>query len=428
MVSMLSRPGTLTDIGRGLLRRIGGWSRIVHLGALLMVLAVSPSSYTRAGRAAVAREISLGTAPILPWFTLFAALISLVLIRIVVVTAASYGLSQYALQMVVRVLVLELIPLTAAIFVALRVGLPDGREIGGLRARGEFDALRSRGIDPLRREVLPRVLAGGFAVMMLAAVASVVTLALAYLSVHGFTLGGLGRYTRTVGQVFSPAVTLIFTIKTFFLALAVSLIPVSSALYDLPSARVRTSAELQALVRLFVVMLLIEVASLVGNYYCSVRGNLSARFARTAAGREPGVQGGAVARAAVSAARRLGAVRDVRARRLRGDAAAGARGRRLRRRDRRDGHDVLRLSDWARAADRTGRGRRRPHRDRRAEEGRALAARVERVHAGAWPGRQRRDPRLQRHPERPAACRRGGAPRARRRRHRRDPAARNCDP
>jgi phospholipid/cholesterol/gamma-HCH transport system permease protein len=64
-----------------------------------------------------------------------------------------------------------------------------------------------------------------------------------------------------------PAVTLIFTLKTLLLALAVSLIPVASALYDLPRANVRMSAELQALVRLFLVMLLIEVASLVVNYY-----------------------------------------------------------------------------------------------------------------------------------------------------------------
>jgi len=129
------------------LRWFGGWWQIVHLGALLLVLALSPSSYTRASRATIAREIYLGTAPILLWFTLLSSLIGLVLIRIVVVTAASYGLSQYALQMVVRVLVLELIPLTAAIFVALRIGLPDGREIARMRLRGELDELRRQGID-----------------------------------------------------------------------------------------------------------------------------------------------------------------------------------------------------------------------------------------------------------------------------------------
>ena len=267
MTAIPSLHGALAQMGRAALRWFAGWWQIVHLGALLLVLGLSPSSYTRENRAAMARHIVLGTAPILLWFTLLSSLIGLVVIRIVVVTAASYGLSQYALQMVVRVLVLELIPLTAAVFVALRIGLPDGRELARMRLRGDLDALRQKGLDPLRHEVLPRVLAGGFAVLMLAAVAGVVTLVLAYLTVHGFTLGGLERYTRTVGQVFSPAVTLIFTIKTFLLALAVSLIPVASALYDQPRGRIRTSAELQALVRLFLVMLLIEAASLVGNYY-----------------------------------------------------------------------------------------------------------------------------------------------------------------
>lgn len=259
MVPTDSRSGALAEIGRSVLRWFGGWWRIVHLGALLLVLALSPSSYTRANRAAMARHIVIGTAPIMLWFTLLSSLIGLVVIRIVVVTAASYGLSQYALQMVVRVLVLELIPLTAAVFVAMRVGLPDSRELAGMRLRG--------GTDALRHEVLPRVLAGGFAVMMLAGVAGVVTLVLAYLSVHGFTLGALERYTRTVGQVFSPTVAVIFAIKTLLFAFAVSLLPVASALYDAPRTNVRASADIQALVRLMLVILLIEAASLVGNYY-----------------------------------------------------------------------------------------------------------------------------------------------------------------
>ncbi len=262
-----SRPNVPADIGRTTLRWFTGWWQIIHLGAQLLVLALSPSSYREPNRAAMAQHVYVGTAPTLLWFTLLSSLISLVLIRIVVVTAASYGLSQYALQMVVRVLVLELIPLTAAVFVALRISLPDGRDIARMRARGELDALRAKGIDPVRYEILPRVMAGVFAVLMLAAVAGVVTLVLAYLSVHGFTTEGLESYTRTVGRVFSPAVSLIFMIKTLLLSLAVALLPVASALYDLPRARGRTSAELQALIRLFLVMLLIEAASLVGNYY-----------------------------------------------------------------------------------------------------------------------------------------------------------------
>ncbi|MBK9243506.1 MAG: ABC transporter permease [Burkholderiales bacterium] len=266
MAASFPLASTLADLGRAAVRWAGGWWRIVHLGAMVLVLALSPASYRGANRARIAREVYLDTAPILPWYTLFASLFGLVLIRIVVVTAASYGLSQYALQMVVRVLVLELIPLTAATFVAVRIGLPDGRELARMRQRGELDALRARGVDPLREEVLPRVLAGGFAVLMLAAVASAVTLVLAYLTVHGFTLGGLERFTRTVGQVFSPAVTLVFMVKTLLLALAVSLVPVASAIHDRPRGRARTGGEVEALVRLLLVMLLIEAVSLAANY------------------------------------------------------------------------------------------------------------------------------------------------------------------
>ena len=125
-------------------------------------------------------------------------------------------------------------------------------------------------MDPVRREVLPRVVAGLFSGVTLAALSCVVAVVVAYVAVYGFTVSGLAAYTRLFGQVFSPAVTLIFVLKTLFFSLAVSLIPMASALYGLPGMHdtgVRTSAELRGLVRMFAVILLIEVASLVGNYY-----------------------------------------------------------------------------------------------------------------------------------------------------------------
>lgn len=267
MRAIPSSPGALAEMGRATLRWLAGWWRIVHFGAVILVLALSPSSYDRVQRSALARQIYLGTAPILLWFTVLSSLISLVVIRIVVVTALSYGLSKYALEMVVRVLVLELIPLTSAIFVALRCAIPNAAEVYDLRAHSGFAVLTREGVVPLRREVLPRVVAGMFSVLMLVAVACVVTLLLAYLSVHGFTAAGFAGYTRTVGRVFGPAVALIFALKTFFFALAVGLIPIATVLFEGARTQLRLSAELQGLVRLFTVVLLIEAASLIGNYY-----------------------------------------------------------------------------------------------------------------------------------------------------------------
>ncbi len=260
-------PGAMAELRRAAWRWVHGWWRIVHLGATLIVLALSSASYDAPQRAALARHVYLGSAPALAWFSVLSALLSLIVIRIVLVTSLSYGLSQYAIEMVVRVLVLELIPLTAALFAALRCTLPQAADVATQRADGRWAHLVEQGQDPVRREVLPRVAAGVFAVSLLAAVSCGLTLVLAYLSVYGFNTTGFAAYTRTVGHVFSPAVALIFVLKIVFFALAVALIPIASVLYDRPHPRVGTSTELQGLVRMFLLILLIEAVSLVGNYY-----------------------------------------------------------------------------------------------------------------------------------------------------------------
>jgi phospholipid/cholesterol/gamma-HCH transport system permease protein len=241
-----------------------GWWRIVYFGAVIGVMALSPASYSIRQRREIARLMVLDTAPVLVWFTLLSSLICLVIARIVVVTALSYGLTQYAHEMLVRVLVIELIPLTAALFVAVRCTIPHGAEVAVLRQRGTLQRLSERGIDPLRSEVLPRAVAGTFSVALLAVLAGVVALVLAYLATYGFTTWALAGYTRTVGRVFDPVAVVVFQLKTLMFALAVVLVPLGSALYD--DTRSRIGAEVRGLVRLFALLLLIEAASLVGNY------------------------------------------------------------------------------------------------------------------------------------------------------------------
>ena len=261
----MPNPSSPFPAAAGLARTAGhwasGWWRIVHLGSLLLVLAVSPASYERRNRRAVARHVYLGTAPALLSFSVLTTLISLVVIRIVLVTALSYGLSQYALEMVVRVLVLELIPLTAALYAALRCSFPLAAQLALLR-----DALRPRAVsaDLLARQVLPRVAAGLLCALLLAAVSCAVTLLLAYLSVYGPTGAGFASYTHTVGKVFDPGTSLIFLLKIVLFSGTVALVPIASLIGDAP--RAGTSAELQGLLRMFLILLSIEGVALAANY------------------------------------------------------------------------------------------------------------------------------------------------------------------
>ncbi|MEK8050917.1 ABC transporter permease [Ideonella sp. DXS22W] len=247
-------------------RWLATWWQIVHLGALVGALLLTPSTYAPARRPLLARHLVGAALPLLGWFGVVSTLLSLVIARIVLVTAASYGLSQYALGMVVRVLVLELIPLAAALFVAVRVSVPAAAQLAALREGGALEALRRRGGSVLHDEVLPRAAAALFCMVLLAAFSSLVSLLLAYLLAHGFTPWGLARFTRQVGQVFTPAVSLIFLLKTLGFGAAVAVIPLGSGLHDRAGRSSPLPLELQGLVRLFAAILLIEVLSLMGNY------------------------------------------------------------------------------------------------------------------------------------------------------------------
>ena len=261
-----SLPFGANKLGAVFVAWLTSWRRVFLFGALALVMVFSRLTYDRANRAAISRQIYLTTWQILPWFTLLSALISLVLIRIVVVTALNYGLSQYALEMVVRVLVLELIPLVAALFVTLRCALAVTPPVSGIHIPRDLNVLQGSDTERIRDELVPRVIAYAFSVLTMAVVSSLVALVLAYLGVYGLSPWGMAGYTRTVGQVFDVAVTFGFLLKTLFFSLAVAVIPIAASL-DAHHYSVNAATPVQpGTVRLFLALVLIEGLSLTVKY------------------------------------------------------------------------------------------------------------------------------------------------------------------
>jgi len=230
-------------------------------GATALVIALSPSTYSRTNCVAIATHIYASTWRVLPWFTVAAALASLVLIRIVAVTALSYGLSQYALEMMVRVLVLELIPLSAALFVALRAGMAFNAGGTPQQMQAQLNAVMN-----FRNGVVPEVIASAFSVLSLAMVNSAIVLVLAYLNVYGLSPWGLVDYTRTVGRVFDPVVTAGFALKTVLFGMAVAVIPLAAMVEFARRGEMPSSTMQPGAVRLFFILLLIEAGSLAVKY------------------------------------------------------------------------------------------------------------------------------------------------------------------
>lgn len=253
--------------GAHLVRYLRSWWYMVHLGAVAVVLALSPSTWRRERLHATALHIHLSTWQVLPWFALASSLVSLVIIRIVLVSARSYGLSGLALEMVVRVLVLELIPLSAALFVALRASMAfDASALGLARSAAAPRAASAEALRRVRRDLVPQLVANAVAVLSLAMVTSIVVLLLAYVNVYGLSPWGIPDYTRTVGRVFAPVVTAGFVLKTVLFGLAVALIP-TAAILELQRYPRRLASSVQpGALRLLFVLIVIEAGSLALKY------------------------------------------------------------------------------------------------------------------------------------------------------------------
>jgi phospholipid/cholesterol/gamma-HCH transport system permease protein len=256
----------ITRRGGATLAWLRGWSRLLHFSGTAVVQALSPATYNSATRSVVQKQIYFTAWQILPGFTLFATVLSFVLIEIVVNTARDYGLSVYALEMTIRVLVLEILPLITVLFVALRSGAAINTEVALMNITNEMQALEKAGVDPMQFEFIPRVIGGTISVLSLAALSSAVALVQAYFVVYGFQLWSLPEFSSVVGEVFDLPSTLLLWLKVLFFGLAVTVIPISEGLAAPRKLFFAPIAVLRGMVRLFFVIMLIEVASLALRY------------------------------------------------------------------------------------------------------------------------------------------------------------------
>lgn len=250
---------------RGPAGATAGWWRMLRFAALLLAATLSPAAWTRATRRAVADQVCLTALRTLPWFTLLSGLLSLVLVHIVVVTAQSYGLTQFALGTVIRVLVVELLPLAAALFVALHGGLSDATPAPAADA-GD-DPLATAAAGGIPRALLALVVARAVAVVTLATLAGGIALVLAYFGVYGFTPWGIAAFTRTVGQVFDPIVLMSLGLKTALFAAAVATVPAACDPDGARAGEAAAGTSLPATVRLFAVLIAVETLSLVAEFF-----------------------------------------------------------------------------------------------------------------------------------------------------------------
>ena len=247
--------------------RIRSWRRVLRFAGLATVAALSPSTYNAQAREVAVRQIYYTAWRILPGYAALTALLSLLLIEVVVISARKYGVEQFSLELVLSVLVLELVPLTTALFVALRSGAAIGAEIALLSVRGELDDRDEAAASPLHAELVPRIAGAALAVGSLTTLGCLIAVWMSYLVFYGFTPAGLPEFTRIVSNVFDGPELASFCAKCLLFGVAVAVVPAASALEAEPGVlKSLPAAVLDGLLKLFFAILAVEATSLMVKY------------------------------------------------------------------------------------------------------------------------------------------------------------------
>jgi len=243
------------------------WRRLLRFAGYATVAAFSLSAYGPLARAVAVRQIHLTAWKILPGYLVAASLLSLLLIEVVATAARQYGVEQYSLELVLRVLVLELVPLLTALFVALRSGAAIGAEIAIMSYRGELDDAEEASASPLHAELVPRIAGAALSVASLTTLGCAIAVWLSYVVFYGFTSAGQDEFTHIVSNVFDGGELAAFLLKFLLFGLAVATIPAATAL-EAERGVIKSvpAVVLGGLVNLFFVILAVEVASLVVKY------------------------------------------------------------------------------------------------------------------------------------------------------------------
>ncbi|MCW5625797.1 MAG: ABC transporter permease [Burkholderiales bacterium] len=244
------------------------FNRTLRFAADACIGVLSPSTYNSATREVVLRQIYFTAWQVLPGFAAFAAVASFLIIQIVGNTARNFGLYEYALELVVRLLVLEILPLTTALFVALRTGAAINTEVALMAIHRELTALRQLGIDPLKLELIPRVIGGTVSVMALTSVSVVIALALAHVQVVDFQPWNVagGEFGLVIGRVLGPVELATLFVKTLAFGIAVTTIPIAAGLGAGRELFRAPVAVMQGMVRTFFALMLIECVAVAVLY------------------------------------------------------------------------------------------------------------------------------------------------------------------
>ena len=250
--------------------KVTGWFAVAYGMAAFLGragrLLLDRATWNRATFDVVVKQVYFTAVQILHIYLGYVLVISWLIVSIILSTARDFGLTEFASEMTIRVLVLELLPFLTALFIALRSGSAINTEVALMQVNNELDALAHCKVPPMQFEFLPRLIGGVISVVTLSGLAGLLALLMGYLAIYGLTPAGFAPYTQTIAKIFDFQIVAGLVAKCALFGLAVTLIPVTAGLETPKKLFMVPVSVLRGMMRVFLAIVAIEGVSLALKY------------------------------------------------------------------------------------------------------------------------------------------------------------------
>lgn len=222
-------------------------------------------TYNSASMNVLVNQIYFTSIQILPLFLGVSAVVGFLLIGIFFHVLNKVGLDEYLGQIIMGFIVTELSPLITVLLIAFRSSSAMNAEIAVMKVSKEIDALKSFNIDDISYLVLPRVISGVIAVVLLSGIFSIVVLVSGFICSQLLFGMNLDVYANLLLSSAKISDIIIVLVKCSAFGFFITVIPIRYGLNasdDLTSIPV---AILNGMVTVFRAIVVIEVLTLIAR-------------------------------------------------------------------------------------------------------------------------------------------------------------------
>ena len=208
------------------------------------------------------KQIYFTAVGILPLFIVMSVIFGTIIIGVVISLATQYGLQDSIGSIIVSFVVDEFAPFFTALLISLRSSTAVNTEIATMKVNHELETLKIYNIDLISYLFIPRIISGIVSVTSLATLFAIIMLASGYIFAFFYMGMDLHSYKILLLNAIEVKDLVVLLGKGIAFGFVTMMIPIYSGLNAFDSYTAIPISVLNGMVKLFISIFIIEVASL----------------------------------------------------------------------------------------------------------------------------------------------------------------------